>query len=225
MDRITNTTSTAVDAFLKEIQSAPTRSGGRLIFAVDATASREATWDTACRLQVEMFRAAAALGGLEIQLVYYRGIDECRASKWVGEAGLLARMMEKVMCRAGETQIGRVLEHARRESERGNVSALVFVGDACEEDRDTLVTAAAALGRAGVPAFMFQEGDAPSVRRVFGEIVDRTRGAYGSFSAGAADQLRKLLRAVAVFAAGGVEALEDSGADRKLIAQLKREHR
>src|SRR5262249_1589429 len=162
---------------------------GRLIFAVDATASREATWDTACKLQVEMFRAAAAIGGLEVQLVYYRGISECRASKWVSEPALLTSLMEKVMCRAGETQINRVLEDGLRESERGKVSALVFVGDACEEDHDTLVTTAAALGRAGVPAFMFQEGDAPSVKRVFGEIADRTRGAYGSFNAGAADQL------------------------------------
>jgi hypothetical protein len=222
MNTLTNATSTAVDAFLKEIQATPTRSGGRLIFAVDATASREWSWDTACKLQVEMFRAAAAIGGLEIQLVYYRGISECRASKWVGEPGLLARMMEKVMCRAGETQIKQVLEHAQRESERGKVSALVFVGDACEESRDELAPAAAALGHVGVPAFMFQEGDASGVKRVFCEIADLTHGVYGSFNAGAADQLRELLRAVAVFAAGGVEALEDSGADRKLIAQLKR---
>src|SRR5215831_9875115 len=170
MDRITNTTATAVDAFLKEIQSATVKGGGRLIFAVDATASREATWDTACKLQVDMFRVAAALGGLEIQLVYYRGIDECRASKWVGESELLTRLMERVMCRAGETQIKRVLEHAQRESERGKVSALVFVGDACEESRDELAPAAAALGRTGIPAFMFQEGDDADVKRVFCEI-------------------------------------------------------
>ena len=223
MDRITNTTATAVDAFLKEIQSATVKGGGRLIFAVDATASREATWDAACKLQVDMFRAAAAIGGLEIQLVYYRGIGECRASKWVGDSELLTRMMEKVMCRAGETQIRRVLEHAQRESERGKVSALVFVGDACEENRDELATAAVALGRAGVPAFMFQEGDAPTVKRVFGEIANLTHGAYGSFNVGAADQLRELLRAVAVFAVGGLTALasrHDAGAV-KLLGQLK----
>jgi len=149
MNTPTSATSTAVDAFLKEIQAIPTRSGGRLIFAVDATASREWSWDTACKLQVEMFRAAAAIGGLEIQLVYYRGIDECRASKWVGEPELLTRLMEKVMCRAGETQIKRVLEHALRESERGKVSALVFVGDACEESRDDSLLR---LRHSGAPA-------------------------------------------------------------------------
>src|SRR3546814_9870581 len=45
---------------------APQRDGGRrgrLIFAMDATASREPTWDRACRLQGEMFKETAALGG------------------------------------------------------------------------------------------------------------------------------------------------------------------
>jgi len=159
-----------------------------------------------------------------VQLVYYRGTGECRASKWVSEPALLTSLMEKVMCRAGETQILRVLEHAQKENGSGKVSALVFVGDACEESRDELAVAAAALGRAGVPAFMFQEGDNGSVKRVFCEIADHTRGAYGSFNTGAANQLRELLRAVAVFAAGGLKALEDSGTARKLIAQLKRDH-
>ena len=56
---------------------------GRLIFALDATASREPTWDRACRIQGEMFEATAALGGLEIQLVFYRGFSECKASRWM----------------------------------------------------------------------------------------------------------------------------------------------
>jgi hypothetical protein len=222
MNNLTSTQMSAVDAFLNEIQSRPTR-GGRLVFAVDATASREATWDTACKLQADMFRAAAAIGGLEVQLVSYRGISECRASKWVGEPAMLASLMEKVMCRAGETQIGRVLEHAQRESECGKVSALVFVGDACEENRDELATAAAALGRAGVPAFMFQEGNNRTVERVFREIARLSNGAYCRFDEGSAKQLGELLKAVAVFAVGGVAALEaskDAGAI-KLLGQLR----
>jgi hypothetical protein len=223
MSNLASTQTSAVDAFLNEIQSRPSR-GGRLIFAVDATASREATWDTACKLQATMFQAAAAIGGLEVQLVYYRGISECRASKWVGEPAMLAALMEKVMCRAGETQIGRVLEHARRESERGKVSALVFVGDACEENRDELATAAAALGRASIPAFMFQEGNNHTVERVFREVAQLSNGVYCRFDEGSAKQLGELLKAVAVFAVGGVVALEaskDAGAI-KLLGQLRK---
>jgi hypothetical protein len=215
-------TTTAVDTFLKEIQSTST-GNGRLIFAVDATASREATWDTACKLQADMFRATTTIGGLEVQLVYYRGISECRASKWVGEPAMLASLMEKVTCRAGETQILRVLEHARRESKHGKVSALVFVGDACEENRDKLATAAAALGRASIPAFMFQEGSNHTVERVFCEVAQLSNGAYCRFDQGSAKQLGDLLKAVAVFAVGGVAALEaskDAGAI-KLLGQLR----
>jgi hypothetical protein len=223
MNNLAGTQMSTVDAFLDEIQSRPARGGGRLIFAVDATASREATWDTACKLQANMFEAAAAIGGLGVQLVYYRGISECRASKWVSEPAMLGSLMEKVMCRAGETQIRRVLEHAQRESARGKVSALVFVGDACEENPDELATAAAALGRVGIPVFMFQEGDSCIAERVFREITRLTNGAYCRFDQGSAKQLGELLKAVAVFAVGGVAALEaskDAGAI-KLLGQLK----
>ena len=56
---------------------------GRLIFALDATMSRQPTWDIACKLQGEMFETARALGGLDVQLVYFRGFGECRASRLV----------------------------------------------------------------------------------------------------------------------------------------------
>ena len=48
--------------------------------------SRQPTWDTACTLQADMFREAAAIGGLDIQLVYFRGLGECRASGWVADS-------------------------------------------------------------------------------------------------------------------------------------------
>src|SRR3984893_6425695 len=79
-----------IDAFLAQVRSlgAGTERGprGRLIFALDATMSRQPTWDAACRLQADMFREAAAAGGLDVQLVYYRGLRECRASVWVAQA-------------------------------------------------------------------------------------------------------------------------------------------
>jgi hypothetical protein len=39
---------------------------GRLIFGIDATASRQPARDTACQLQAKMFREATAVGGLEL---------------------------------------------------------------------------------------------------------------------------------------------------------------
>ena len=214
-----------LDAFLAEIRgrtTAATDTRGRLIFALDATASREATWDTACKLQAEMFQEAATVGSLDMQLVYYRGLDECRASRWLSDAAQLGKTMSQIMCRAGETQLEKVLTHAAKETKLLKVSALVFVGDALEESPDTVLSAANALGRLGTPAFMFQEGRDRLVEQTFQDIARLTRGAYCRFDPGAARQLAELLRAVAVFAAGGMPALaarHDAGAI-KLLGQL-----
>ena len=131
--------------------------------------------------------------------------------------------MTKINCRAGRTQIGKVLAQAKRETAVLKVSALVLVGDAFEEEEDEVFPTAYELARAGVPVFMFQEGDARPVEQVFREIARITGGAYCRFDGGSATQLGQLLKLVAVFAVGGKAALEaskDAGAV-KLLSQLK----
>src|SRR5713101_3853725 len=220
-----------IDAFLAKVRALgpATEAGrrGRLIFALDATMSRQPLWDTACQLQAEMFREAAAIGGLDVQLVYYRGLGECRTSQWVSRAERLAALMEQIDCRGGHTQIGKIIAHAKRETQRNKVQALVFVGDAMEEKLDDLCHAAGALGLLGVPAFMFQEGDDPIAEQAFREIARLTRGAYCRFDPGAAHQLAELLRAAAAYAAGGMRALADLSARRaagatRLLEQMRR---
>jgi hypothetical protein len=196
---------------------------GRLVFALDATMSRQPTWDMACALQADMFREAAALGSLDIRLVYYRGLNECRATGWISDSTQLARLMGKIDCQGGNTQIGRVLSETRREAVASGVRALVFVGDAMEEDVDALCTRAGELGLLKVPAFMFQEGNDPAAEQAFREIARLTGGAWCRFDPGAAAQLRELLRAAAAYAAGGREALKlsrSSGA-AALLSQMK----
>lgn len=210
-----------VDAFLRKLASMPAvkpAGRGRLIFALDATASREPTWDRACHIQGQMFEVAADLGGLEVQLVYYRGFGECRASPWVGDARQLARRMTGVACLAGHTQIIKVLRHAIAETDRRKVSALVFVGDCMEESIDTLCHEAGRLGVLGVPAFLFHEGEDPVAAKAFAEVARLTGGACCRFDSGSARELRDLLSAVAVFAAGGRAALEDYGRKRGGLA-------
>jgi hypothetical protein len=218
-----------VDAFLREVASAPvTKVGGergRLMFAMDATASREPSWDQAARIQAEMFNETRTLGGLEVQLVYYRGFMEFDASEWYAEAGDLIRRMTRVHCAAGQTQIGRVLQHALDETRRHKVHALVFVGDCIEEDPGTLNRLAGELGLLGLSAFVFQEGYDPVVEGGFRQLARLSGGAYSHFDAGSPQQLRDLLRAVAVYAAGGRRALEDlgkrsGGVVRQLVHQL-----
>jgi hypothetical protein len=219
-----------IDAFLADVRKlAPsTEPGkrGRLIFALDATLSRQPTWDTACRLQADMFREAAAIGGLDIQLAYYRGMTECRVSGWVGQSERLANLMSAIDCRGGRTQIGKIIAHAARETRKSKVQALVFVGDAMEEALDDLCHAAGELGLLSVPAFMFQEGGDPVAEQAFREIARLTRGAYCRFDPGAAHELAALLRAAAAYAAGGMSALADLSARRdagaiKLIQQMR----
>ena len=175
-----------------------TTGDGRLIFGLDATASRQPTWDTAARIQTEMFQEAG--GDLDIKLIYFRGGNECKASSWISSPRKLGDMMRKITCLTGETQIGRVLDHARREK-----CALVFVGDAVEEEPEELYTKARALR---LPVFMFQEGDDEEAEKVFRKVAKITKGAYAKFEPGAAAKLSKLLRAVAAYAVGGTEALE-----------------
>ncbi|ODR98672.1 hypothetical protein AUC68_09790 [Methyloceanibacter methanicus] len=217
--------SAEVDAFLNKVQSLqPAASGtGRLIFAMDATMSRQPTWDLALGLQSEMFRAVKEVGGLDVQLIYFRGFGECRSSRWVRDPDALARLMRQVRCEGGHTQIRKVLSHARNETGRQTVNALVYVGDCMEESIDDLSQLAGELGLVGVPVFVFQEGHDARAERAFKEIARLSRGAYCRFDAGSAAQLRALLTAVAVYATGGRKALQNAKSDAAtlLLEQLR----
>ncbi len=222
--------SAEIDAFLDDLRRAPAvrpeGGRGRLIFALDATASREPSWDRACRIQGEMFEATAALGGLDVKLMFYRGFAECKASRWLSSAAELHRAMRAVSCVGGETQIERVLDHAIAEAKQRRLGALVFVGDAMEENVDTLCARAGELGLLGTPMFLFHEGADPVAARAFRQMAKLSRGAYLNFDEASAGRLRELLGAVAVYAAGGLRALTAYG-DRKggevlrLTAQLR----
>ncbi len=220
-----------VSSFLEQVNRMPPverRAGerGRLIFAMDATMSRQPTWDRALQIQSEMFIETEKIGGLDVQLVYFRGFNECRASKWASEPSALARMMTGVDCRGGNTQIGKVLSHIRRAASEGKISAVVYVGDAMEENVDRLCQTAGEIGLLNVPIFMFQEGTDGVTEQAYREIARLTRGAYFRLDATSARQLRELLAAVAVYAAGGRQALADhsrekGGTARLLLEQLR----
>jgi hypothetical protein len=222
----TGASSREVDAFLAQAGriAPPAEARGRLAFALDATMSRQPTWDLACTLQAEMFDAASSVGGLSVQLVYFRGIGESRASPWVMNAGALKNLMVRIDCRGGHTQIGKVLTHVRREAEKRPIAALAYVGDAMEENPDHLCQLAGEIGLLGVRAFMFHEGRNARAGSTFREIARLTGGAYLPFDRSSAAELKTLLKAVATYAAGGVPALErskDAGI-RRLLPHLKR---
>ena len=223
--QLSTSTSTTqeVTQFLRKVAHTPaaTSARGRLVFAMDATASRQPTWDRACQWQGDMFEAT---GGLSVQLLWYRGYGEFQAEPWLTASSELQRRMSSVQCRGGLTQINRVLEHTVRETKQHRVNALVLVGDFLEEAIDPLCHQAGQLGVLGVPAFVFQEGNDPDAARGFREIARLTRGAYCAFDGSSARQLRELLAAVAVYATGGRPALEQfSQRHGGLVRQLTRQ--
>ncbi len=194
------------------VKPAPERQ--HLIFSLDATASREPTWRSAQKIQGEMFDVAAALGGIEIQLCYYRGLDDFQASAWTADTAELRRAMAGVSCVGGYTQIARLLAHIARERKTRPVRAFLFVGDCVEESVDELCHQAGLLALLGVRGFLFQEGHDAVAERAFRQVAGITGGAYARFDAHSAAHLRDLLGAVAAYVSGGMQALEDYGRRR-----------
>ncbi len=219
-----------IDAFLQKVAALPAvqKSGtqGRLMFALDATASRERTWDHAMQLQAEMFLAARDAGGLQVQLTYFRGFAEFYKTPWCRDSGTLLGLMTGIQCRGGTTQIERVLRHALSENKEKRIHCVVYVGDSMEESAEILCQLAGQLGMLNVPLFMFQEGVEPLASATFSRMAKLSKGAYSHFDSASAAQLRELLRAVAVYASGGLKALEQFSSQasepvRRLTKQMR----
>lgn len=222
---IKESNSSEIAAFIQQAKqlsetATGTASSGRLMFALDATASRQPTWDSACELQGQMFEAAQNVGDLQVQLCFYRGYHESRFSQWFNKAAQLHRAMQSVRCAGGLTQIKRVLRHALDEHLKHPISALVFVGDCVEENPDVLCDLAGQLGIHRIPVFVFQEGYDPDAEPTFKELARLSGGAWCRFDHSSAQQLRDLLTAVAVFAAGGKKALQDFTDARPALAPI-----
>jgi len=202
-----------VQQFLSKVAALP-KSGGdaRLIFSLDATASRQSTWDVASQLQNEMFLSAQSLGGLNVQLCYFRGFGEFFSSDWQSNPDELLRIMSTIQCQAGATQLHRLLQHAIDENQNKKIKCLIYIGDAMEENIDLLAQLAGKLGLLNVPLFMFQERNDRVARAAFEELSRLSGGAYSQFDSASADQLKDLLKAVAIYAAGGLKALQNFSA-------------
>jgi hypothetical protein len=203
-----------IQNFLEKVSSMPkvpavTGKEARLVFSLDATASRQSAWDQASQLQSEMFVSAQATGGLQVQLCYFRGLGEFYSSEWHTDPDNLLRQMSGINCQAGMTQLERLLRHAIQQNNEGKIRGVIFIGDAMEESMDVLCQLAGKLGLLNVPLFMFQEREDPGARRTFVEMARLSGGAYCQFDASSAEQLKDLLRAVAIYATGGLKALED----------------
>ncbi|MGD1888510.1 MAG: VWA domain-containing protein [Cohaesibacteraceae bacterium] len=214
----------SVAAFIDALDRAPkAANAGRLMFARDATLSRERTWDRAMHIQSAMFAEAASVNGLAMKLVYFRGYNECRASKWVQDGPSLMKLMQGITTLGGQTQISRVLGFARKEVAKAPVPAMVYIGDAVEEDPDWIGKQAGELGLLGCRIFAFHEGHDHMAGATFQTMARNSGGGYFQFDERSASQLADLLKAVARYASGGRKALESGSAraNRLLLEQLR----
>jgi len=214
-----------IEDFVERMGSTPRRGpqNGRLIFALDATASRQVTWNLASRIQGQMFRSAASLNSLEVQLCYYRGFRECRASRWLTSASNLEQAMQKISCMGGQTQILRVLKHTLAEHKQQRVNALAFVGDCIEENIDQLCNEAGKLGLQGVPVFLFHEGPDERAYAGFKEIARLSGGACFRFDSSSVEHLKNLLAGVAIYASGGMDALKNESRTKPALAHIMKQ--
>ncbi|MBU2705113.1 VWA domain-containing protein [Zooshikella marina] len=224
------TKTTSVADFIAQAEQLPAHSNastqGRLLFAIDATASRQPTWDIACQLQGQMFLETAELGKLAIQLCYYHGYHAFHTSSWFTNTQALLAEMLKVQCLGGQTQIERVLKHGLKLAQQGTLHAIVLVGDCLEEPVDALAELAGQLKLKNVPLFIFQEGCDAHARQGFAHLAKLSDGAHCQFDQNSASQLQALLTAVAVYAVGGIDALAKLRAKHpETIALLERQLR
>ena len=196
----------------------------RLLFGIDATASRQPTWDLASRTQVELFSAAHQIANIAVQLCFYRGFGEFTTSNWLSSHLELKDFMQRVGCEGGQTQIIRLLKHAIAEHNKLPIKALLFIGDACEENPNILFDLAGQCGLLHLPIFVFQEGHEKQASKVFHRLANLSGGVHAQFDQSSASMLSSLLGALSRYITGGEKALENSAqkSDKILLEQLKK---
>ena len=197
-----------IDQFLQQVKTQPKTGHGRIVFGLDATFSRQPTWDRACQVQGEMFQATHALGPLSIQLVFYRGFNECKASSWITTSDRLRQLMSGVTCLGGLTQIHKILAHIRRQSRDTKINAAIFIGDALEENGEALCHQAGQLGLLNIPLFIFQEGANSYATSCFQQMAKLSGGVHCFFDSDSPEYLKTLLGAVATYALAGPQAVQ-----------------
>jgi hypothetical protein len=202
-------------ARLRQLDVRPSRARaaepGRMVVLLDLTASRGLSLAHARRATTGIFEAIKGVGSVLVKLIYYRGQRECKVSDWVGDPEILNQAMLRLSCRAGATQIARALR-LLTEADTPQLSAVVFIGDHCEDDPDALLALAKALGQKGTQIFVFHECDDDSrsvdAQPVFQCMAEASGGIYCEFKPDSGAVLRDLLSSLAAFAAGGSEAVK-----------------
>ncbi len=176
-----------------------------ICFVIDATGSRQHSWQQAQRTQAEMFDAVKSAGNLKLSIVCHRG-------NRVSDLGTFAtpadakRSMAAVSCEAGNTEIIGSLKAAMGKKP----STIIMIGDCFEENFGDLQQVCSKLAAEQIRVYAFVEGNDPNGQHAYKMAADLTGGIFQPFGSGL--DLSDLCVAAAVFDVGGQQAFD------KLIA-------
>jgi hypothetical protein len=201
----------------------PTRP--RLVFGFDATASREPAWETARKVTDSLFRALP--GELDVALAVHGGSLLHTFTDFTANPAMLRDRAAAIRCISGRTQMLPILSRALVAP---SVRVVTYIGDVFEESSAKGRKLADAMGARGIRLIVLHDVADWLARRdaeVFQDLAWRTGGCVLPFDANAPDRLRELLAAVAVYAVGGTDLLEEKRADLPgaalLLSHLRRD--
>ena len=179
---------------------------GRLVFAVDATSSRQKAWEAAKRLTDDVLGALP--GELDVALAVHGGDRVHTFTEFTSDAAELRGMAAGVRCIAGYTRLVEILRRVAAMSE--DVAVVVYIGDVFEESRRDARQIAVDLAQRGTRVIILHDTGSRDTDdgKAFAELAKLTGGAVLPFDASALERLGQLLEAVAVLAVGGTEMLE-----------------
>ncbi|MCD8566387.1 MAG: VWA domain-containing protein [Alphaproteobacteria bacterium] len=195
---------------LAALEKAQTRVGtgatynGRVGFIIDATGSRESTWNEAQKIQTDMFSSVAGKGGLKLKLTHFGG-STLSVHEWMDDPNAVASKMKEVSCMLGLTQIIKALEAFLVDNPKEAASSIILVGDSFEENIEELGPFCEKLKNQGTKVFSFLEGDDLQAKQAFSMLSEKTGGAFAVF--GKDMPLEDLCQGVALMAVGGTAAL------------------
>ena len=179
----------------------------RLIFAVDATASREPAWAAARQVTDALVKALP--GALDVALAVHGGSRVHTFTAFTNNANTLRDRAAGVACRGGTTRLLPILAASLKHPA---VRVVVYIGDVFEESVIQGQRLADAMGAQGTKLIVLHDTADPGARRdaeVFWDLAKRTGGCVLPFDASASGRLRDLLSAVAVYAVGGEKLLRE----------------
>ena len=176
----------------------------RMVFGIDATASREHAWDTARTVTDSLFSAAP--GGIEVALAAHGGNRLSLFTGFHTDVAPLRRAAAAITCEKGMT---RLLDMAEATLQHPGVRALVYVGDCFEEDPLRAMVLADRMRLRGIRLVVLHDlsSAAREDAHFFAVMAARTGGLVLPFDAASLDALRDVLASLAAYVAGGTALL------------------